>query len=288
MQNIEFFNKTDNVKINKIISALIYFYKDIFGNKLLSIYIIGSYANKTNIYNSDIDLTMVIDNAPKELIVHAEEFIENLNYISNIGLDVSFYNIDVLEKGNKAISILIKEGGVHIFGKDIRDKINLPPINEYLKTSINRTLYFLSRVRPTFDNILDIKDIYDDKSFKLSFPDSTKEFFGYTERTIENSEGIEIPITKEIVLINSLIGTSILAANKVYVGDKDSSILKYREVINDEWSAHIENSYNFCREKYGYLIPEDKIEREILKEICKKTLEFENYFLDFVLNCKFE
>lgn len=52
MEDIILINQTPNEKINKIINALIYFYKNIVNDNLLSVYIIGSYANKKNIVNT--------------------------------------------------------------------------------------------------------------------------------------------------------------------------------------------------------------------------------------------
>lgn len=294
MSNIELINKTNNEKINKIISALLYLYDQIIPDKVLSIYIIGSYANKTSIKNSDLDMTVVLnENADKNDLRNMDKFTDNLNYISSVPLDISYYTLSELKDENKnlAINVLIKNGSYHIFGKDIKDEINFPNKEKYLRMCINRALYFISRVRNEYYNngsftYINMEDVINKKIENLDFPDKTQKFFGYTARTIEDSDGNEIPITKELILINSLIATTRLAEKGVYVGDKDSSLTKYKEVINDQWTENIEATYSFCREKYNYLIPEEESEQEKLIEICKKTLELENYFLQYILSLK--
>ncbi|MGQ4726012.1 hypothetical protein, partial [Streptomyces tunisiensis] len=128
------------------------------------------------------------------------------------------------------------------------------------------------------------KDVTDGTLKELDFPDKSKKFFGYTERTLENPEGIEIPITKELILINGLIATTILASKGLYIANKDDALTMYKKVINDQWTSLLEDTYYFCRDKHKYLIPENSDDQNKLKEICEKTLEFENYFLKFVLN----
>lgn len=294
MNNSGLINDTNNIKINRIISSLIYFYEKIVPNKIISIYIIGSYANKTFIKNSDLDITVILsEDITDNDFDTLEEFTVNLNNISDIPLDISYYKLNDLQDKQRAlpINVLIKNGSKHIFGQDIKKEIDLPDLKSYIKTSINKALYFISRVRSDYYNngnykYLKINDVINGNIKKLDFPDNTKQFFGYTSRTINDSEGNEIPITKELILINSLIATAILACKGIYVGDKDQSLIKYKENINDNWTENIELTYTFCREKYNYLIPEEILEQNKLIDICKKTLEFENYFLEFILNLK--
>jgi hypothetical protein len=41
----------------------------------------------------------------------------------------------------------------------------------------------------------------------------------------------------------------------------------------------LEDIYVYCRGKWRYLLPTDPAERGKLREICARTLAFENYFL---------
>jgi hypothetical protein len=74
---------------------------------------------------------------------------------------------------------------------------------------------------------------------------------------------------------------------KVYVNDKNDCLKQYRVRINDEWTDLIQDVYAKCRNAWVYCVPSDTGDRKQLKNICERTLAFENYFLslykDFLL-----
>ena len=61
----------------------------------------------------------------------------------------------------------------------------------------------------------------------------------------------------------------------------------YKKYINDEWTVLLEAAFEKIRKQWEYQIPENRDERQQLREICRQALAFENYFLiiykDFLL-----
>lgn len=45
------------------------------------------------------------------------------------------------------------------------------------------------------------------------------------------------------------------------------------------WADHLEAVQHFCRVQWGYCIPEARAERAILRQLCRRQLDFENHFL---------
>jgi hypothetical protein len=75
------------------------------------------------------------------------------------------------------------------------------------------------------------------------------------------------------------IATAIVALKSGrYVGKKSDSIKSYKDYVNDDWTGFLEEMYEWGRERWGYHIPEDEVERDRLRELCKRTLAFENHY----------
>jgi hypothetical protein len=53
----------------------------------------------------------------------------------------------------------------------------------------------------------------------------------------------------------------------------------YKNHIGDEWAPLISDIYVLCRNRGHYVIPLDVSDRQMLRSICERTLQFENYFL---------
>jgi len=46
-----------------------------------------------------------------------------------------------------------------------------------------------------------------------------------------------------------------------------------------EWSALLEDIYNYCRQEWHYLIPTEEHNRQRLRTLCERTLGFERHFM---------
>lgn len=57
------------------------------------------------------------------------------------------------------------------------------------------------------------------------------------------------------------------------------SVTAYREKIGDAWSPWIAELYQQAKQHWAYLVPADPSERRVLRDICARTLAFENQYL---------
>jgi hypothetical protein len=61
---------------------------------------------------------------------------------------------------------------------------------------------------------------------------------------------------------------------------KDDCLKKYKEFVGDEWVGFLEDIFLVCRNEWNYLLPEKLKDRNKLRNICLKALDFENRFLE--------
>lgn len=53
----------------------------------------------------------------------------------------------------------------------------------------------------------------------------------------------------------------------------------YRDLIGDEWADYWATLYSLGKGRWGYLVPADPAARATLRDLCRRTLAFENHFL---------
>jgi hypothetical protein len=53
----------------------------------------------------------------------------------------------------------------------------------------------------------------------------------------------------------------------------------YRESIGDKWTDLIEKTYARCRNEWAYRLPRSPADRALLRDLCRRTLDFENDYL---------
>jgi hypothetical protein len=94
------------------------------------------------------------------------------------------------------------------------------------------------------------------------------------------SDGREVPCTRNLVRTTGWAATALLALQAGhYVGRKRECARLYRKQIGDEWSAWLEELVLFCRDEWQYLIPTAFQAHKRLRELCERTLQFEQHFL---------
>lgn len=258
------FNK-DILKIKEV-------FKTIFEDKFLSLYLIGSYAENYAINTSDIDGFIILKSATDKEIKKAYKLMEFFWENSLFDLDISIISeeniLNPLSNIDKTDSFLIKNNSLLFYGKDIKQNIQDINLDDYLAISIKRPIHFISRVRK-------LKNI----NYPVDYPNKNDTFLGYCNRKILIN-GKKTKSTKELVVNVGWIATALIAlkAEKMVL-NKNDCLAKYKEYVNDEWVSFIEEIFSFCRNNYEYKIPKNKKDKLKLIELCKKALEFENYFL---------
>lgn len=275
MDSISLENGTGNQLIDNILRGIVGIFEVLFPAQVRGFYLIGSYANRSALPTSDLDLIIVFKTGymDKGLKTTLWRVCQQSTLICPIRLDLKAYDEAELFHLDAApgddlfmtalmhsSAVITKIASLLIYGEDIRDKISLPSIEQFTLD----LMYFTSRL------FFSIRGEPDFLTFPLDYPDPEDEFYGYTFNDR----------TEELVYRVGLAATSIIALKaRKFVGHKIDCPKVYKACINDEWTSFLEKVIDWCRGKWEYSIPENPQERKQLKEICKQALAFENHFL---------
>ena len=272
MQTISLLNSTGNQRVDNILRGVIGIFETIFPDRIRGYYLVGSYADGTAVSTSDIDMKILFknrfrDNTERKNSQQICEYCFGL--ISPIAGDVTAKDEETAFS-TSTLQLRIKAGSLLIYGEDIRDQISLPPLDQSIRDVMFRAYVFCftDRLRPNLKA----------RVYPLDYPDPSDEFYGYTYKGG----------TTVFISVVSAVATAIVASKaKKYVFTKNDSLKLYKKYINDEWTVLLEAASEKIRKQWEYQIPENRDERQQLREICRQALAFENHFLiiykDFLL-----
>lgn len=268
---------TGNATIDAIIAGLVAVYEAVFPERIRGYYLTGSYAEGDLTPLSDLDL----------LILFKGAFADAAEAARARRLNGAFYfarftavRLDLPARCEADLSspdrVLLKLASRPIYGEDVRDQITLPAIIDYTRATMTMAYNNLARVLrgPDWRTTAAL-------SYPLAYPDPDDEFFGYARARFAiwyppgTSEGI-----KELVTTVGRLATAIVALRASrFVPQRADSVALYRELIGDGWSAYLAEIYRLGKGRWGYLVPADPGERTKLRDLCRRTLAFENHFL---------
>jgi hypothetical protein len=261
-------NSTRNILADRTLQQVITAYEATFPTRIRAYYIEGSYANATNVTSSDLDVLLIFkDEFVDDEQQQAEELANQQSTICTLELDIEYKDEQSLISG---VSPTLKFGSTLLYGEDIRDSLPLIPLAEWTRDRMHSSLWRTVHIchRPPIVR------------YPLTYPDPQDEFYGYTTRLLRLPNGQEVPCTRDLIRLVGWSATAILAfkAGK-YVASKSECHQLYQACFPDEWGQLLQDIYELCRGKWNYLIPEKQAERNILRNICERTLGFENHFL---------
>ncbi|HEX4203871.1 MAG TPA: hypothetical protein VHZ51_06675 [Ktedonobacteraceae bacterium] len=268
MQNLLLVNSTANDAVDGLLKQVIVSFEEAFPGRVCSCFVEGSYADKSGVATSDIDLLLVFRArflAGEQ--AKAEALADDCAKASTLELDIDVADEATLQGG---IWPTLKLSSLLVYGEDMRAQLPLISLPEWTRdrmhSSLWRTVHLCHR-----SPIL---------TYTLSYPDPSGEFYGYDRRTICLPDGREVNCTRDLIRLVGWSATAILAFQKgQYVSRKRDCHKLYRTYIGDEWTMLLEDIYYLCRGRWNYLIPTDPAERARLRAICQRTLGFENHFL---------
>lgn len=239
-----------------------------FPERIRAIYIQGSYADDTYIETSDIDLLIVF----KGSFQHDEQRCAELLVQQCVAENTFELDIELVDEQSfvEGISPTFKYGSRLLSGEDIRDNFPLVSPKMWTRDRMHSSLWRTAHLFHRSGSI----------SYPLNYPDPQGEFYGYDARLLRLPDGSEVHCTRDLIRLVGWSATAILAYKKgVYVARKGDCHTLYKAHFDDEWGQLVQDIYELCREKWNYLIPEDEDERRLLRNICERTLGFENHFL---------
>ncbi|HEX5503315.1 MAG TPA: nucleotidyltransferase domain-containing protein [Thermomicrobiales bacterium] len=284
MKRVALLQTTGNERIDAILRGLIEVVEAAFPDRVRGYYLKGSYAGGGAVATSDIDLTVVFKGGA--LSDQEEERIQRVGEARSQG---SSARIDLDAVGERCLrqgvassgdsprggylayeAIRLKTASLLLYGEDIRDDLSLPMPEAYIHLVTHAPCDCSGRVLRGATMLV----------FPLTYPDPTGEFYGYDVFRLGNVYSPTGRGTKDLVASAGWIATALIALKAGrYVGSKSDSLRLYRECINDEWMTFLADLYEYCRSRWAYLVPEDEVERQRLRALCRRMLAFENHYL---------
>jgi hypothetical protein len=249
-------------------SAVIAAFVARFPGRIHSCYTLGSYADASAISASDLDLTIVFACAlTVDERTAADALVAECVRRSAVELDIELRDERELAQG---VSPNFKLGSALVSGADIRERVPLMSLAAWTRDRMHSSWWRIARLFARPEVI----------TLSLEYPEPADVFRGYLRRTLRGPDGAEVPCTRDLIRLISWAATGLLALEcGVYVARKRDAHLLYREHIGGEWAGLVEETYTLCRQRWGYLIPEEPAERARLQLLCDQTLGFERAFV---------
>lgn len=261
-------NPTGSVRIDGALRALVAACAVALPGRLRAAYVTGSYADESALASSDLDIALVLAGCvAAEERGATERVIEAVAQQCGVELDASVISEDELARG---VSPLLKLGGRCVWGEDRREAMPLIPIEQWARERMHAAFWLIVNIfgRPT------------PAMLPLGYPAAADEFFGYTRRTVRLPDGREVPCTRDLIRVTGWAATALVALRgRAYIARKREMPAAYRQHIGDKHAALHEELARWCRAEWGYLLPKNAADRAWLRELCARTLAFENRFL---------
>ncbi len=267
LQEFILLQTTGNERTNAVLRAAIGIFELAFPGQIRACYIEGSYADQSAVFTSDLDLVIVLKGDASSNLARAEALAQHCCALSVVELDIGVADENKLAVG---VPPYFKMGSILIYGEDIRDRLPLVSLPQWTRDRMHSSLW---RTVHLFNRPPVIR-------YPLAYPDPSGEFYGYDRRKLRLPDGEEVNCTRDLIRLTGWSATALLAYRAGrYVTRKSECHVAYRESFQDEWGQLLEDIYVYCRNKWHYLLPTDPAERRKLRQICVRTLAFENYFL---------
>jgi predicted nucleotidyltransferase len=170
-----------SAEIDAAIQAVIQVYEDAFPEQVAACYIEGSYADQTSLPTSDIDLFLVFRGRFADKAAHVGQTWESQQQ-SPYDIDISVVDEESLRNG---VHPSVKLGGQLIYGQDVCSLYPLVPIDDWMR----------ERMHAAYNLLINVYGRDKPVQLPLVFPAPEDEFYGYMNRTIQLTDGREVPCT---------------------------------------------------------------------------------------------
>jgi len=260
---------TGDAHVDALLREIVARFEAAFSGRVRGYYVIGSYGDASSVSTSDLDLDIVFKGRfeGEDERTRARELGATLQAQTVVELDIGIGDEEGLRDG---LSPNLKLAGHCVYGEDIRDQFPLMPLVAWTRDRMHSSYY---RLGSLFGRTAPVRA-------PLAYPDLVGEFFGYDRRPLRLADGSLAPGTRDLIRATGWVATALLAwrAGR-YVARKSECHRMYQELIGDEWASLLTAIYEDCRQRWNYRIPSDPADRAFLRQLCVRTLGFENAFL---------
>src|SRR4029078_13299906 len=156
-----------------------------FPGRIRAYYAEGSYADRTAIATSDIDLVLIF----KDRFIDEDEASAARQLGADCaGLSAFELDLEIIDEQQAARSVFptLKLASVLLYGEDIRDQLALPSISAWTRDRMHAAYWLIVKVfnRPPLVR------------HPLGYPQPDEAFFGYTQRMLRLPDGTQVHCTR--------------------------------------------------------------------------------------------
>jgi len=259
---------TGDLRADSVLADVVASLHKAIGPDLRGLYVAGSYASRSAVPLSDLDLSAVLQEGSDEQL--AGRVAEECAGRSPIRLDLVTLTASAIAERFVALVPAFRLGTVLVYGADVREEVPLPSLDAFAAAWADRAREFMFRIRRV-----------ETAEYPLTYPDPEEEFFGHDRATISDwyPPGTTRS-TKELVAIVGSAATALVArVGGAYVTTKTECVRLYADRVGDEWTYLVRRIHDLCRTRLNYGVPSSKAERSELRGMCAKVLAFENHML---------
>lgn len=263
-----------NPSIDRVLSQIVDRYETQFPGRIRASYLTGSYAEGNAVEWSDIDIYILFKDAfvSEEEAAQAEQLGLSCAPLTPLRLDLHAESEQSQDNLPGFLRAAVKNTSILLYGEDTRERMSLPPREEYMRDATEVALQFLLWLHQ-------IEKI----TYPLTYPDPDGAFFGYDQLQVLSDSSDRASARQGIrILIETAcrIGTALIAfKTDRSVSTKRESVQIYRELINDEWTSFLEAMFVKGKLRWSYNLPESEEEHAELRILCERMLPFENHYL---------
>lgn len=260
--------------VDRILEGAAGIFEQAFPGRIRGVYLRGSHASGNATPGSDIDLFVVFeaDFVDRAEAQRARAICRHCAQLCPVVLEIIAVSEGHLhDQRDVALALALKLSTRLVSGADIRP--NLPELDPdtYVRSVVHTPCF--SYVYPA------------QRQAPLRFPlehiDPDGTFLGFDQWRLPGPDGSELPSTKLLVATVGWTATAIIALRTGrYVRDKAECARLYAERIADEWTELVVDVHELCRNRWQYRVPDGPSDRRRLRELCERTLPFQNHFLE--------
>jgi len=273
MANIELQYASGDRRIDQVLRGVVGVCEATFPGRVRAYYLLGSYSNGSAVPTSDLDMGLLIADRYRDGTEEdrAIRLCQDCEAISGMLLELWVLSEERLEQPDRfGTALQLRFSSQFLYGEDVRGRLLVQADDRYVRWAMHVPIYGLLGERGQPAALI----------YPLDYPDPAGEFYGYDRLALAGAGGADEPGTKLLVAVVGRIAAALVALRTGrYVDSKRESVELYRTHIADEWTDVVEQVYAICRNRWGYRVPADPVDRGLLCDLCRRALAFENHFL---------
>lgn len=257
------------ISAERIVESVVSIIKTCFGERILSIYLSGSFNRNQLTLSSDIDMTIIFCGRMSDAeYARFMQLREGLQPLSPLRLDMGAESENKIKA--RPANVAMRSANC-LYGEDFFHALSPQPIEHYAMRWIHKSIHYMSvlRGRPQPNPI------------PLTYPQTDDDYSGYTQfADFDGAEAFTKGIRIIVNMITACSSARLAIDSGIEVTTKQDSITQYREHIADEWSDYIIQIVHLIKIDLQYRFPSQSDEQERLKTVLEKLPDFENAMLE--------